>query len=94
MWLDDDMKWATNTEFIIKKAAKRLHFLKILKNYGACKDDLKSFYCAVIRSTLEYGAQEWHGNLTQDKSNNIERIQKRASDQDYLPCMERTTIKP
>ena len=49
MWLDDDMKWATNTEFIIKKAAKRLHFLRILKNYGACKDDLKSFYCTVIR---------------------------------------------
>jgi hypothetical protein len=70
MWLDNDMKWATiaNTEFIIKKAAKRLYFLKILKNYGACKEDLKSFYCAVIRSTLEYGAQVWHGNLTQTKA--------------------------
>ena len=72
------MKLATNTEFIIKKEAKRLHFLKILKNYGACKDDLKSFYCAFIRSTFEYGAQVWHGNLTQDQSNNIEIIQKRA----------------
>jgi hypothetical protein len=74
----DDMKWATNTKFIIKKAAKQLHFLKILKTYGVCKDDLKSFYCAVIRSTLKYGAQVWHGNLTQDQSNNIEQIQKRA----------------
>jgi hypothetical protein len=36
-----------------QKAAKRLHFLKILKNYGVCKDDLQSFYCAVIRSTLK-----------------------------------------
>jgi hypothetical protein len=26
----------------------------------------------------QYGAQVWHGNLTQDQSNNIERIQKRA----------------
>jgi hypothetical protein len=78
MWLDDDMKWTTNTEFIIKKGGKRLDFLKILKNYGACKHDIKSLYCAVIRSTLEYGAHVWHGNLTQDQSNNIGRIQKRA----------------
>ena len=84
MWLDDDMKWATNTEFIIKKAAKRLHFLKILKNYDACKDDLKSFYCAVIRSTLEYGAQVWHGNLTQDQSNKHGNNSKTGA-QDYLP---------
>jgi hypothetical protein len=75
MCLDDDMKWATNTEFIIKKAAKRLHFLKIHKNYGASKDGLKSFYCAVIRSTVEYVAQVWHGNLAQDQRNNIEIIQ-------------------
>ena len=72
------MKWSTNTEYITKKAAKRLHLLKILKNHGACKNDLKSFDCAVIRSTLEYGAQMWHGNLTQKQCNNIERIQKRA----------------
>jgi hypothetical protein len=78
MWLDDDMKWATNTEFIIEKAAKRLHILEIHKKYGACRDDLKSFYCAVIRSTLEYEAQVWHGNLIQDQSNNSEIIQKRV----------------
>ena len=39
VWLDDDMKWSTNTEYITKKAAKRLHLLKILKNYDACKND-------------------------------------------------------
>ena len=48
VWLDHDMKWSTNTEYITKKAAKRLHLLKILKNYSACKNDLKSFYCTVI----------------------------------------------
>jgi hypothetical protein len=42
-WIDDGLKWNTNTEYIIKKAAKRLYFLKILKSYNAPKDDLKSF---------------------------------------------------
>ena len=44
----------------------------------APKKDLLTFYCAVIRSTVEYAAQVWHGGLTQAQSNDIERIQKRA----------------
>ena len=78
IWLDDDMKWSTNTDYITKKAAKRLYLLRKLKNCGASKDDLKSFYCATIRSIVEYGAQIWHGNLTNEQHNAIERIQKRA----------------
>ncbi len=32
LWIDDNMKWNTNTEKIIKKAAKRLFLLKIIKS--------------------------------------------------------------
>jgi hypothetical protein len=72
------MRWKTNTEYIVKKGAKRLYLLKILKSYGAPKNDLLAFYCTVIRSVLEYGAQIWSGGLTQMHKKNIERIQKRA----------------
>lgn len=78
LWIDDDLKWNTNTIYITKKAVKRLYFLKILKSYGAPTNDLKAFYIAVIRSTLEYAAQVWNGNLTHQQSADIERIQKRA----------------
>ncbi len=57
IWFDDDFKWKTNTEYITKKAAKRLYFMKILKSYNAPKEALKTFYVAVVRSVLEYGAQ-------------------------------------
>ena len=77
-WMNDDLNWETNTEYIIKKASRRLFFLKVLKSYGASKHDLKTFYCCVIRSTLEYGAQVWNGSLTQVQRNEIERVQKRA----------------
>ena len=63
LWLDDDLKWNTNTEYITKKASKRLYLLKILKKYGAPQQDLLIFYSTVIRSTLEYGSQVWHGTL-------------------------------
>ena len=78
LWIDDNMKWNTNTEKIVKKAAKRLFLLKVLKSYGASTSDMKNFYIAVIRATLEYGAEVWNGGITKDKSNEIERIQKRA----------------
>ena len=75
------MRWKTNTEYTIKKGAKRLYLLNILKSYGAPKNNLLAFYCTVIRSVpdLEYGAQIWsHDGLTQMQKKNIERIQKRA----------------
>jgi hypothetical protein len=78
LWTDDNLKWKTNTEHIIKKAAKWLYFLKILKSYNAPKDDLKTFYTSAIRSILEYGAEIWHGSLNNEQSRDIERIQKRA----------------
>ena len=78
VWLQDNLKWDKNTEFIVKKARKRLYFLKVLKKYGAPIRDLLQFYCSVIRSTLEYGDVLWHGGLTNAQSNQIERIQKRA----------------
>jgi hypothetical protein len=74
----DNLKWNTNTKKIFKKAAKRLLLLKIIKSYGASTDDMKIFYVAVIRPTLEYGAQVWNGGITKEQSNEIERIQKRA----------------
>ena len=96
LWIDDNMKWNTNTEKIVKKAAKRLflhcHF-KVLKSYGASTSDMKNFYMAVIRPTLEYGAQVWNGGITKDQSNEIERIQKRAlkiiyKEDDYDKCLQ------
>ena len=38
---DDDMKWKTNTEYIIKKGAKELYLLKILMRYKPPNDALK-----------------------------------------------------
>ena len=76
--IDDDLQWKTNTEYIVKNAAKRLHFLKILKGYNALREDLKTFYISAIRSILECGTKIWHGSLTEEQSKDIERIQRRG----------------
>ena len=43
VWIDDNLKWQTNTDRIIKKAVERLFLLKILKKYGASETDMKRF---------------------------------------------------
>ena len=98
LWFDDDLKWRTNTEYIIKKGAKRLYLLKILKSYKAPKEALKRFYIAVVRSAVEYGAQVWSGNLTKEQVKDIERIQKRAMkiicpELDYHQALAELNIK-
>ena len=94
LWIDDNMKWNTNTEKIVEKAAKRLFLLKVLKSYNASTSDMKNFYMAVIRPRLEYGAQVWNGGITKDQSKEIERIQRRAlkiiyKEDDYDKCLQK-----
>ena len=53
LWLNDNLNWETNAEHMTNKATKLLYFLKVLKSYGAPKNNLKIFHCCVIRSTLD-----------------------------------------
>ena len=78
------MKWNNNTEKKIRKAVKRLFLPKVIKSYGASTSDMKDFYVALIRPTLEYGAQVWNGGITKNQSKEIERIQKRALKTVYM----------
>ncbi|KAK2155870.1 hypothetical protein NP493_2013g00002 [Ridgeia piscesae] len=49
-----------------------------LKRAGITQKDLVSVYVSVVRQVLEYACPEWHTNLPQYLSDNIEVIQKRA----------------
>ena len=40
MWIDNNLKWQTNTVKIVKKGVKRLFCLKIIKNCGADTTDM------------------------------------------------------
>ncbi len=52
--------------------------MKILKRSGASIDDMLHFYKTVVRSLLEYACPVWHSSLTNEQSDQIESIQKRA----------------
>ena len=97
LWIDDNLKWQTNTDYIIRKASKRLFLLKVLKKYGASMNDIRRFYISAIRAILEYGAQVWHGGLTNAQSECIKKVQKRAlriiySEMDYEKILSQAGI--
>ena len=76
--VNNKLTWNDNISSICSKAAKRLHFLKLLKRSGMPTDDLLYYYSAVIRPVLEYGCVIWHSSLTNEQTRHLDAIQRRA----------------
>ena len=73
-----DMKWSSNTKYIVNKAYHRLWIIRRLKMHGAEPVDLLDVYQKQVRSVLELGVPAWHPGLTQSDALDIERVQKAA----------------
>jgi len=76
--ITDNLKWNLHVSKLVANANKKLYFLKHLKRAGLSCEDLIIFYKSVIRSTLEYACQVWHGALSTKLTQDLERVQKRA----------------
>ena len=76
--ISHDLKWNTHIESVIKKASKRIHFLKELKKAKIPLKDLILFYSTCIRPVLEYASPVFHYSLPDYLSEDLERVQKRA----------------
>ena len=74
----NNLKWDRNTEFIVKKANKRMELLRKISSFGANWDDLKNIYILYIRSLLEQSSTVWHSGLSLENIEDLERIQKCA----------------
>ena len=53
----NDLKWNDHVDNITAKASRRIYLLKQLKHAGMDHKPLIQFYCACIRSVLEYACQ-------------------------------------
>ena len=73
-----DLKWNVHIEDIIQRASKRIYLLRQLKKADVESCSLVKFYCACIRSILEYSCQVFHTSLPQYLTEELERIQKRS----------------
>ena len=79
IWIQSDLRWDLHVETICSKASKRLYALRCLKRSGAPAKDLGTVYCCFIRPIIEYACPVWHSSLPNVLSDDLERIQKRAT---------------
>ena len=76
--VQSDMKWSSNTEQIVKRASNKLWIVRRLKGLGAQTAELVDVFIKQCRSILELAVPAWHGAITTEDRQDIERVQKVA----------------
>ena len=76
--VNDQLNWHSNTEFIIKKANKRMIILHNLFKFSLPMQEMITIYILYIRSILESSAVVWHSSITKSEEIKLERVQKTA----------------
>ena len=74
--ISDDLKWKSNTSFIVSKARGKIWILRRLLPYNFSSLELFDVYIKEVRSILEYAVPVWHPGLTRKQSSEIEAVQK------------------
>ena len=73
-----DLKWATHTTTVVKKAQQRLYCLRRLKKFRVSPRILSAFYKSTIESVLTSGTTAWFGNCTVAERKSLQRVVKTA----------------
>ena len=76
--LQPNLKWASNTAFICKKAYRNMWVIRRMKNLGLDMFTLVDYYMKEVRVHLELAVPVWHSGLTCKLSADIERVQRVA----------------
>ena len=71
-----DMRTSSNTEYLIKKAYKRMWLIRRLKGLGANKGQLVDALQKQVLSVLWLGAPAWYCQTTEQERKDIDRVAK------------------
>ncbi len=74
----ETLGWDAHVRYLCNKASKRLYFLTLLKRAKVSPGDIVNIFVSLVRSVLEYACEVWHAGLTQEQSNVLEQVQRRA----------------
>ena len=73
-----DLKWNSHKDNIVKKASKRLYFLRQMKHAKVSISEMICFYCTCIRSIVEYASPAFHYAIPNYLCKHSEQTQRRA----------------
>ena len=76
--INNTLTWSDQIDSLIKKAARKIYLFVQLKRARVPAEDLVAYYCACIRSSLDYASPVFHYSLPQYLQSELESVQKRA----------------
>ena len=75
---DDTLTWNDHIKEIVKKASKKLYFFIQLKRAPVPTLDLVTYFCACIRSSLDYARPVFHYSFPKYLQVELEGVQRKA----------------
>ncbi|XP_034070999.1 uncharacterized protein LOC117545361 [Gymnodraco acuticeps] len=76
--ISEDLSWTTNTSALVKKAHKRIFFLRKLAKLRLSSQVLMNLYRCTIESILSTCISVWYGNCTVKDKKSLQRVVKIA----------------
>ena len=76
--LSNTLNFEENTQYIVRRASRKLWLLRRLKQLGLDEDTTLQFWTAECRPRLEYMAPLWTGSLSVQQSRSIDSVQRTA----------------
>ena len=74
--INKNLSWDENCQHLIKKVNACMQLLRSLKSFGASHEEMVHLWTVFCRSVLEQSIAVWHGSLTQENADDLERTQK------------------
>ena len=76
--IDHHLNFSDNVNYVYKKSAQRLHFLRILYNIRVDQHILTLFYHSIVESTLIFCLTSWYGLITKKDTSKLNKIVRKA----------------
>ena len=76
--ISESLSWEENTDYICKKARKKIWILRGMKISGLSQSQLVDAYQKEARLILELAVPVWSSGITIEQSTQIKRVQKSA----------------
>ena len=74
--ITSDLSWRKNTDSLVTKANKRLFIVRNLVKFPIPWAQIVNIYCQFVRVILEFNSNVWFSSITEEESEDIERVQK------------------
>ncbi len=88
--ISEELTWTINITALVKKAQKRLYFLRMVRKVNLSQQLLLSFYRCSIESVLTHGLLAWYGSSSAADKKALQRVIKTAQNitKQQLPALD------